>query len=172
MVWNTLDRTQSSDYAQQPRMDDEMKKQILDLVPRCPVKQAVLLEALHLVQQRYRHIPETIMLEIAQLLDITPAVALDTVSFYDLFSSQPLGRHLIGICQSLSCELCGCESVLQAIQDKLQIEPGQTTPDEKFTLITMQCLGLCDFAPAMLIDGRAYKNVTVEQLDDIFNQLD
>ncbi len=153
-------------------MTDAMKQEIVTLFDKYPTKQAALLAALHKVQDTYRHISEQAMLELAELLEVSPAQVSDTAGFYDMYSLRERGRHTIGLCESLSCELCGSESLLTALEEKLGIKPGQTTEDGKFTLMLMQCLGACDFAPAMLIDKVLYKNVSVDKLDDILKQLD
>jgi NADH-quinone oxidoreductase subunit E len=130
-----------------------------------------LLPALHLVLEKLGCIPDDIAAQVAELLELTPAEVLDMLSFYDVFTRAPRGRHVIGVCESLSCELCGCEEILQALRQKLDIAPGQTTRDGRFTLVTMQCLGACDFAPAMFVDEKLHKNVTAAGLDGILQQV-
>lgn len=153
-------------------LDEQIKAEITKLFDSYPTKRAALLPSLHLAQEKFGCLPDEALVEIADLLELSPAEVLDTATFYDMYTREKRGKHLIGVCESLSCELCGCEEILQAIKDKLGIEPGQTTADEKFTLITMQCIGACDFAPALLLDDKLYKMVTVDQLDSILAQVD
>lgn len=153
-------------------LDEAMKQEITALFERYPTRRATVLAALHMVQEKHHQISEQAMLEIGELLEISPAEVSDTAGFYEMYSLSGRGRHLIGVCESLSCELCGCDELLEALEAKLGIKAGQTTTDKRITLITMQCLGACDFAPAMLVDKTLYKNVTIDDLDDIINQLD
>ena len=153
-------------------LSDQFKADISRLIGSYPAKRAALLPVLHKAQGELGFLSDQVLVEIAELLEISPAEVLDTATFYDMYTRQKRGRHLIGVCESLSCELCGCNELLQALKDKLGIESGETTDDGKFSLITMQCLGACDYAPALLIGETLYKIVTVEQLDDILLRVD
>jgi NADH-quinone oxidoreductase subunit E len=172
MVWQTKDRLVSTVSDDKPVLAKKLRSEIKALFQRYPSKRAALLPSLHRVQDELGNLSDQAMVELAELLELAPAEVLDTATFYDMYTRQERGRHLIGVCESLSCELCGCEDLLHALKEKLGIEPGQTTDDDKFTLITMQCLGACDFAPAMLIDDTLYKTVRVEQLDEILQNME
>ncbi|MCP4709899.1 MAG: NADH-quinone oxidoreductase subunit NuoE [Planctomycetes bacterium] len=172
MVWESKDRITAAEPTQELVLDHKVQNAVKALCKLYPTKQAALLPALHKVQAELGNLSDQAMIEIAQLLEISPAQVLDTAGFYDMYTREKRGKHLIGVCESLSCELCGCEELLAILKKKLKIEPGQTTGDGKFTLITMQCIGACDFAPAMLIDDKLYKTVTPEQLDKILLDID
>ncbi|MBN1844331.1 MAG: NADH-quinone oxidoreductase subunit NuoE [Sedimentisphaerales bacterium] len=172
MVWQAETRQAPLTPPEEPALDDKLRRQIRAMFKQYPTKRAVLLPALHRIQQQHRCLSPQALAEVAELLELSPAEVMDTASFYDMYSTTPRGRHVIGVCESLSCELCGGGELLTALRDKLGVEPGQTTADGKFTLITMQCLGACDFAPAVLIDETLYKCVTTEQLDEILGALD
>jgi NADH-quinone oxidoreductase subunit E len=172
MVWEAKNRLESTVTDDKPVLAKKLRSEIEELFKRYPSKRAALLPALHKVQGELGYLSDAAIIEIAELLELAPAEVLDTASFYDMYTRQERGRHLIGVCESLSCELCGCEDLLHALKEKLGIEPGQTTEDKKFTLITMQCLGACDFAPAMLVDETLYKTVSVEQLDEILRNVE
>jgi NADH-quinone oxidoreductase subunit E len=167
MTWEAKNRIESTITDDKPVLAKKVRSEIKALFKKYPSKRAALLPSLHIVQDELGFLSDQAMVEIAELLELAPAEVLDTATFYDMYTRQERGRHLIGVCESLSCELCGCEDLLQALKEKLGIEPGQTTDDKKFTLITMQCLGACDFAPAMLIDETLYKTVSVAELDEI-----
>lgn len=172
MVWQAQDRLETTASDDTPVLAKDLRSQIEALFPKYPNKRAALLPALHRVQDELGRLSDPAIAEIAELLDLAPAEVLDTATFYDMYTRQKRGRHVIGVCESLSCELCGCEDLLGALKEKLGIEVGQTTDDERFTLIAMQCLGACDFAPAMLIDDTLYKTVTVDQLDEIVRNVE
>lgn len=148
-------------------LTDEMKAAILALFPRYPTKQAVTLPALHIVNERLRCVPMEAIPEIAALLDLSPAQVYDTLSFYGFFKHEPCGRVRAWVCRSISCALRGGEDVLDKLSHRLGVQPGETTSDGKITLEFGECLGLCDFAPAMLANEKVYKNMSVEQVDEV-----
>ncbi|MFC1783023.1 NADH-quinone oxidoreductase subunit NuoE [Planctomycetota bacterium] len=172
MVWEPQDRLTAAEPAAKALLDKKLKADIKALCNLYPNKQAALLPTLHRVQGKLGHLSDQALVEIAEVLELSPAQVLDTAGFYDMYTRKERGNHLIGVCESLSCEICGCGEILQALKDKLSIEPGQTTDDGKFTLITMQCIGACDFAPAILIDEKLYKTVEIDQLDQILLEVD
>ncbi len=172
MAWESIDRLTPPELPAENVLDADMKKAIDEIAAKYPARQAALLPALHIVQGKLGKISEKAMIELGELLGISPAEVRDTASFYDLYSLDQRGKHLIAVCESLSCELCGCNELLEALEEKLGIKAGQTTADGKFTLIELQCLGACDFAPAMLVDQKLHKTVKPEQLDKILGQVD
>jgi len=131
-------------------------------------RRAVVLPALHVVQERKGYVPAAAVVEIAELLDLAPAEVQDTLSFYGFFKQdEPLGQVRIWVCRSLSCAARGGEDLLEYLCQKLGIRPGQTTPDGRVTLEFAECLGACDHAPAMLADRRLCKNLTRERMDEL-----
>jgi len=151
----------------QPVLTPQMRAQIEAFIPRYPTKQAVTLPALHVVNEHLRCVPLEAIPEIAALLELSPAQVYDTLSFYGFFKASPCGKVRAWVCRSISCSLRGGEEVLSALSEKLGVHPGETTTDGKITLEFGECLGLCDFAPAMLAGNRVYKNMTVEQVDEV-----
>ena len=111
------------------------------------------------------------MLEVAEYLGLAPADVLDTMSFYEDFRTKAPGQCVIGVCQSIACEVCGHEKLLDRIRERLGIEPGETTEDGRFTVITMECLGSCDTAPVALAEETLHENLTIERLDRIIDTL-
>lgn len=89
------------------------------------------------------------------------------VSFYDMLSTKPRGRHVIKFCENAPCHVVGGKPVWDALREMLDVENGETTPDKKWTLVTTSCLGLCSVGPVVLIDDDLYGNVSPEQIDDI-----
>ena len=152
-------------------LTDEMIEAIKAYIPRYPSKQAVTLPALHIVNEHLRHVPMAVIPEIAEMLELSPAQIYDTLSFYGYFRDQPCGKVRAWVCRSISCALRGGEEVLSALSDKLGVHPGETTADGKITLEFGECLGLCDFAPAMLANSQVYMNMTVEKVDEVASQL-
>jgi NADH-quinone oxidoreductase subunit E len=88
-------------------------------------------------------------------------------SFYHMLSTEPLGRHVVRFCESAPCHVMGGREVFQAVLDELQLQPGETSPDNKWSLITTSCLGVCGVGPVLLVDEDLYGNVSPEQVPDI-----
>ncbi|MDZ4829842.1 MAG: NAD(P)H-dependent oxidoreductase subunit E [Phycisphaerae bacterium] len=141
-----------------------------ELLPRYATRQGALMPILHEIQHAHRHIPYQAMLEIASFLKITPAEVLDTVTFYEEYSTEERGRCVIGICQSIACEVCGHQKLVDHVRVKLGIEPHETTDDGAFTLLTLECLGSCDTAPVALLNETLYEKLTTETIDKLIDE--
>ena len=147
-------------------LTDEMIAEIKAFFPRYPTRQAVTLPALHIVNERLRHVPMQAVAEVAELLGLAPAEVQDTLSFYGYFKQAgPHGRTRAWVCRSISCALRGGEEVMEHLCHKAGILPGETTSDGKLTLETAECLGACDFAPCMLAGEVLHKNLTTEKAE-------
>ena len=140
--------------------------------PRYETSQGALMPILHDLQHAYRHIPYQAMIEVAQFLEIAPGDVLDCVSFYEEFHAEPTGKYVIGVCQSIACEVCGHRHILDHLRTKLDLEPHETSDDGRFTLLTMECLGSCDTAPVALVNETLHEHLTIEKLDVILNELE
>jgi NADH-quinone oxidoreductase subunit E len=142
-------------------------------LPRYPSKQAVTLPALHLVHDALRCVPLEAIREIADLLDLSPAEVHDTMSFYGIFRDEkhPIGKTRLWVCRSLACALRGGDELLGTICQKLNVTPGGTTADGKITVEFAECLGVCEGAPAMLIDDVDRQNVTPDKVDALLAEL-
>lgn len=138
-----------------------------ELLPRYATRHGALMPILHEIQHQHRHIPYQAMIEIAQFLRIMPAEVLDTVSFYEEFTTEKLGQCVISICQSIACEVCGHKQLLDHVRDRLGIEPHETTDDGKFTLLALECLGSCDTAPVALFNETLHEQLTIAKIDEL-----
>lgn len=153
-------------------LTDDLRQAIRALFPRYPTRQAVTLPALHLVSERLGYVPRQAVIEIAGLLELAPAQVQDTLSFYGFFKQdQPLGRVRVWVCRSISCAARGGEELLEYLCEKLGVRPGETTADGRVTLEFAECLGACDFAPAMLAGDKLYKDLTKEKIDEFVASL-
>jgi NADH-quinone oxidoreductase subunit E len=152
-----------------PRLlNAELLAEIRGYVPRYPNKRAVVLPALHAVNHKLGYVPLPAVVEIAELLDLAPAEVQDTLSFYGFFRQQaPQGTYRVWVCRSLSCSARGGEDLLEYLCRQLGVRPGETTADGKVTLEFAECLGACDFAPAMLVNDTLHKNLTQQTLDEL-----
>lgn len=126
-----------------------------------PTKQALLLPALWMVQERRGWISEQAIGEVAEVLGLTPAYVKGVVTFYTMYHTHPVGRHFIQVCTTSPCGLCGAEETMQAIlRQSGCAELGATSPDGRFTVIEVECLGACGFATPVLIDDDFIESVT------------
>jgi NADH-quinone oxidoreductase subunit E len=155
-----------------PLLTDEMRKELAEVYfPRYPTRRAVLLPALHMVQHQYGWISQRALAELAEFLEISPAEALDTASFYEEYWLKPKGKYLVQVCRSLACEICGSKRLTEHISKKLKCDVGETSADGKFTLVELECLGACGTAPVMLVNDVLYENLTPEAVDRILDAL-
>lgn len=154
-----------------PEFSSQAKIRIEEIISRYPKKEAALLPVLHLTQQEFGFIsPETERL-VAAMLEIKPIKVREAVTFYSMLYSKPVGKYHIQICTNLSCSLQGADRLLDYLKEKLKIEPGETTPDGKFTLSTVECLGACEKAPCMQINFDYYENLSKKEIDSILAKL-
>ena len=157
----------------EPYLTDAMKKKYGDeLLPRYEKKQGALMPILHDIQHDHGHIPYQAMVEIATFLEIHPGDVLDTVSFYEEYTTEPVGKYVIGVCQSIACEVCGHQAIVDHLRERLDIEPHETTEDGKFTLLALECLGACEGAPCALVNDDRHDNLTIAKLNRILDGLE
>jgi NADH-quinone oxidoreductase E subunit len=172
MAWFVEDRRAEKVAAGEPLLTEALKARLREkYFPRYPTRRAVTLPALHLVQHTYGWIPMQAVQEVAEFLELAPAEVLDTATFYEEYWLRPKGKYLLQVCRSLSCELCGSEQITRHLKDKLGVELMETTPDKRFTLIELECLGACGTAPVMLINDVLHENLTVETVDQLIAKL-
>lgn len=135
-----------------------------------PHKRAAVIEALKIVQKERGWVSDASIGEVAEYLDMSPAEVDSVATFYNLIFRKEVGRHVILLCDSISCYVMKYQKIYEALQQKLQIRFGETTADKHFTLLPNACLGCCDHAPALMIDEDLYTDVTIEQLDELLKK--
>ncbi|SEW00288.1 NADH dehydrogenase subunit E [Chitinophaga sp. YR573] len=146
------------------------KKAIDHEIELVPYRKASVIEALKIVQQHRGWISDESVEEIAAYLEISPAEVDSVATFYNLIFRKPVGRHIILLCDSISCYVMGYRLLHKALEEKLHIRMGQTTDDNRFTLLPNVCLGCCDHAPALMIDKDLYRDIEPALLDDILKK--
>lgn len=146
------------------------KNKIDEEVRHLPKKSAACIEALKAVQEQRGWVSDESIRDIAEYLEMSPEQVDNVATFYSLIFRKPVGRHVILICDSISCWIVGYEAILNHLKKKLGIDFGETTADERFTLLPIPCLGTCDRAPALMIDNDLHRDLTTEKLDEILNQ--
>jgi NADH-quinone oxidoreductase subunit E len=139
-------------------------------LPIFPHKSAASIEALRIVQRHRGWVSDDAIRDIAELLEMS-ADELDSVAtFYNLIYRRPVGRHVILLCDSVSCWIMGYDAIRDALFRKLGIRYGETTADKRFTLLPIPCLGTCDRAPAMFVGEDLYRDVKPEDLGGILEK--
>ena len=149
------------------------RRQELDtLLTRYPTKMAALLPALWMVQEERGWVSERSMAEVAQLLGLTPAYVKGVVTFYTMYHQHPVGRHFIQVCTTSPCGVCGAEDVVKAfLRHTGTNELGTTSPDGRFTVIEVECLGACGFATPVMINDEFIESVSAETVPAIIARL-
>jgi NADH-quinone oxidoreductase subunit E len=153
-------------------LTEEERREIEAEFPNYPQKQALSIEALKIVQQHRGWVSDEAIQDIAALLEMTPDELDSVATFYNLIFRRPVGKHVIMICDSISCWIMGYERLREHLTSRLGANLGETTADGRFTLLPIVCLGTCDHAPALMIDDDLYRDLSPQQLDEILAKYD
>jgi len=151
--------------------NEKTSAEIAKLLTHYPNKQAALLPVLHTAQKEFGWISTDVIDLVAKTLDLSPAHVYGVATFYKMFHMGPVGKYRIQLCLTLPCALMGCERILAHLKKRLGIKVGETTPDGKFTLITVECLASCGTGPAIRINETYYENLTESKVDQILEEL-
>jgi NADH-quinone oxidoreductase subunit E len=148
----------------------EEQKEIAIELGKYPVKSAAGLEVLKIVQKHRGWISEESMSEVAQLVEMTVDELDSIASSYNHIFRKPVGRHVIFICDGMACWIKKYENILEFFRNKLGITIGQTTEDNRFTLLPSSCLGVCEKAPVMIVDDDLWTNIDLSKVDEILSK--
>ena len=148
----------------------EERQEINAEFARYPTRQAVCIEALKVVQRHRGWVSDEGLKDIGDALDMTPEELDGVATFYNLVFRRPVGRHVALICDSVSCWIMGYEKLRQGLTSRLNVSLGETTADNRFTVLPVVCLGVCDHAPALMIDDDLYRDVEPPQLDGLLEK--
>lgn len=139
-------------------------------VRKYPERRAALMPALKIAEREFGWLSDEAMACVAEYLGLTKAEVYGVATYYTMYRLKPMGRHIIRFCDNIACMLCDSDRLLAHIQKKLGIRPGETTPNQRFSLVTMECIGACGTAPAMLVNEDFYDNLTEERIDEILER--
>ncbi len=132
---------------------------------------SAMIPALRIGEHVFGHLSPPVMALAADRLGVTPARAQEVATFYVMFNTKPVGRHVVEICTNVSCCLTGADRIFHALKQKLGVENGGTTADGRITLREVECLGSCGTAPAMLVDEDLEERLTLEKVERIVGEL-
>ncbi len=151
-------------------LSPEERAEIEAEFPHYPNRRAVCIDAMKIVQKRRGWVSDEALADIGELLGMSSADLDGVATFYNLIFREPVGRHVVYLCDSVSCWIMGSDRQFGHLSERLGIEPGQTTPDGRFTLVPIVCLGACDHAPVMMIDDDTHFDLTPEKIDGILER--
>lgn len=153
-------------------LTDDQKQRIKDEQEKYPHPKTGIIHALFIAQEDDNYIEEDDVEEMGELLDIDPSDIWSVASFYTMINQEPTGRFKIQVCDNLSCLVEGAGEILRHFEERLNIEEGETTPDDMFTLEGVECLGSCGSAPMCQVnDGPYYENLTKDDVDELLSEL-
>lgn len=148
----------------------EETREIDEEIGILPRRRSACIEALKAVQRHRGWVSDEGVRDVAEYLGMSPHEVDSIATFYSLIFRRPVGRHVVLLCDSVSCWILGCERLERALGERLGVGLGGTTPDDRFTLLPMACLGACERAPAMMIDADLHGDVRPEQLGELLDR--
>ncbi len=130
-----------------------------------------LIQILNEIQEHYGYIPIEVQKEVSEFLSIPMAEIYGVVTFYSRFSLKPKGKYNISICLGTACFVKGSQKIMDRLQERLKIKPGETTEDGLFSIEETRCVGACGLAPVFTVNGEVYGKATVQKLDQVLDEL-
>jgi NADH-quinone oxidoreductase E subunit len=146
-------------------------QRIQEVAADYPESRSAVLPGLRLAQEEHGWLSPDALREVADALDLTPAYCKAVASFYDMFHLAPVGQHLVGVCTNVSCALVGAQQVLEAFEEELGVNTGETTEDGNVTLRALECAGGCGSATVVAVDHRYREPVKPEDVPAIVQEL-
>jgi NADH-quinone oxidoreductase subunit E len=168
---NPYAKDRFADPSKKVEFSPEAKKKHDWILTRYPTKEAALLPTLHLAQEQWGWIsPETVHY-VSELLDLSPATVFGVVSFYNMYNQKPVGKYHLQVCTNLSCMVTRAYDIYEHLCEKLDVKPGETTPDGRFTVGEVECLGSCNTAPVVQVNNDYHENMSVEKIEQLIGKL-
>ncbi|HEV2500069.1 MAG TPA: NADH-quinone oxidoreductase subunit NuoE [Terriglobia bacterium] len=151
-------------------LSPEERQEIETELRHYPTKQAVCIDAMKIVQKHRGWVSDESLKDIAEMLEMSVDELDGVATFYNLIYRKPVGRHVISVCDSVSCWVMGYERLRESLKSRLGIKMGETTADGRFTLIPIVCLGACDHAPTLMVDQELHHDVDPQKLDSVLEK--
>ena len=160
----------------QPDLPYRLSQAVMDRVDKeaakYPSRRAAVKSALRYCQEETGWVSNGVVTAVATHLGLEPIEVYEVATFYDMFYTEPGGRHRIRVCTNVSCMLRGAETIVSHLKEKLGIKVGETSPDGRITLLEAECLGACGGAPMLVCGNQYFENLTTDKLDSLLDQLD
>lgn len=151
-------------------VDARVKEETKQILEKYPKEKNQLIAVLNDVQERYGYIPKQAQIVISEYLSIPMAEIYGVITFYSRFTLVPKGKYNISICLGTACFVKGSQALLDRAKERLKIEPGQVTPDGKFSIDDVRCVGACGLAPVFMVNEEVYGNATVKDFDEVIDK--
>jgi NADH-quinone oxidoreductase subunit E/NADP-reducing hydrogenase subunit HndA len=148
----------------------ELYEKLDEIIARYKGQPGALIPVLHEAQQLFGYLPEDVQIIIAEGLNIPVVEVFGVVTFYSLFSTEPRGKNIIGVCMGTACYVKGAGAILEKIREILDVEVNGTTKDLKFSLDATRCIGACGLAPVITINEDVYGRVTLQEVPEILKK--
>lgn len=152
-------------------LSESAVKEIKEITARYPITRSAVMPALYVVQRECGYVTEEGMREVASILGLRPVQVYEIATFYTMYNKRPVGKYHIQVCTNISCSLLGAEHIVEFLSRKLGIRVKETTPDKRFTLSTVECLGSCGTAPMMQINDTYYEDLNEAKIEEILKEL-
>lgn len=146
-------------------------QEIKEKASRYPKKKSAILPALTVAYRQVGHVDDEIYHEISKVIEVPYVEIAEAATFYTMFPKKPRGKYLLQVCSNISCALMGSDSMVNYLEEKLDIKKGETTEDNLFTLITVECLGSCSTAPMIQVNMDFNENLNREKVDKLIDGL-
>lgn len=147
--------------------NNDVFEELDEFIDSLPTKKGALIQVLHHAQGLFGYLPKEVQLHIAKKLDLSPAKVYGVVSFYSYFTTEQKGEYKISVCLGTVCFVKGADKILAEFEKQLGIKSGETTSDLMFSLEGLRCVGACGLAPVVVVNGKVYGQVKVDQVKDI-----
>jgi NADH-quinone oxidoreductase E subunit len=149
----------------------ENEKKLDEYISHYPIKRSAVLPALFIAQDEHGYVTDEDVKYLARRLDMRVNEVEEIVTFYSMYSREPIGRYKLQVCRTISCMLLGAPQITEHLCGKLGVEVGETTADGKFTVQEVECLGYCDLAPVLQVNFDYHEQITPERAGEIVDQL-
>ena len=146
---------------------EEMYKQLEEFINNLPDKKGALIEVLHKAQGIFGYLPEEVQLFVGEKLDVPVSKVYGVITFYSYFTTEPRGEYVVNVCLGTACFVRGAGNVLSEFEKELGIKAGETTPNGKFTVDVLRCVGACGLAPVVTVNDKVYGHVTAADVKNI-----
>ena len=153
-------------------VDEKLTKEMKEILEKHPKQKDSLIAILNEVQEKYGYIPKTSQMEISKYLEMPMAEIYGVITFYSRFTTTPKGKYNLAVCLGTACFVKGSQSILDRLKERLKISGGETTPDGKFSIDEVRCVGACGLAPVFMVNDEVYGNATVKMVDEVLDKLE
>ena len=153
-------------------LSDATQHRITVLQDRYPSSRSALIPSLMVTQDESGYLSADTIRDVSQLFGLHPNAVYEVASFYTMLFKKTVGRHCLQVCTNISCSLSGCDAIMSYLRQRLNLSPGETSSDGRYTLLEVECLGSCNTAPILQLNNKDYfENLSIEKLDRLLDEL-